>query len=105
MRRLVWAGVGVAATVVAYRKGRKVVRRYLPATLAERAETAARDVTERATAAAGDFRAIFAEARARREAELTAALLAEGQPAPGSAVGHGRDPQADDDEERLGYSF
>ena len=129
MRRLFWVGVGVTVTVVAYRKGRQVVRQYLPATLAERAETAARDASERATAAAGDFRQVFAEARARREAELTAALLAEGQPdpaatraardaarsaaratgarstaagGPGSVVG---DHDLDDDEERLGYSF
>ncbi len=130
MRRLFWVGVGVTATVVAYRKGRQVVQQYMPATIAERAETAARGASERATAAAGDFRTIFGEARARREAELTAALLAEGQPdpevtraaraagrhaasaratdarstaagGPGSGVGH----DIDDDEERLGYSF
>jgi len=124
MRRLFWIGVGAAVTVAVYRKGRKVVQQYLPATVAERAGNAARDVSDRATTAAGDFRSIFSEARARREAELTAALLAEGQPdpaatraardaaratgargtaagGPGSVVG----PDIDDDEERLGYSF
>ncbi|MCL1870742.1 MAG: hypothetical protein FWF90_10060 [Promicromonosporaceae bacterium] len=120
MRRLFWIGVGVTVTVVVYRQGRKVVRKYLPASIAERAEQTARDVGERAGTTAQEFRAIFTEARARREAELTAALLAEGQQDPETtraarATGARREfpaggPAAavddiDDDEAELGYSF
>ncbi|GAB2470316.1 hypothetical protein [Xylanimonas ulmi] len=117
MRRLFWVGVGVAVTVVVYRKGRQVVRQYLPSSIAERAERAAHDVGERAGSVAQEFRATFAEARARREAELAAALLAEGQADPSvtrAARATGArgawaagDPAADidDDEAELGYSF
>ncbi|QAY62724.1 hypothetical protein ET495_05020 [Xylanimonas allomyrinae] len=115
MRRLFWIGVGVAVTVVVYRRGRTIVRQYLPATIAERAEKAAHEAGERAGSAAHEFRATFAEARERREAELTAALLAEGQADPaatraarasgarGSFAAGG--PDVDDDEAELGYSF
>ena len=115
MRRLFWVGVGVAVTVVVYRQGRKIVRQYLPATIAERAGKAAQEAGERAGTAAQEFRAIFSEARARREAELMAALLAEGQPDPeatraarargarGAFAAGG--PDVDDDEAELGYSF
>ncbi|ACZ30711.1 hypothetical protein Xcel_1688 [Xylanimonas cellulosilytica DSM 15894] len=126
MRRLFWVGVGVAVTVVVYRRGRKVVQQYLPASVAERAGQAAQDAGERASGFVADFRETFGEARARREAELTAALLAEGQPDPETtraqraAGGHratgarrafpAGGPAAgvddiDDDEAELGYSF
>ncbi|QAY71107.1 hypothetical protein [Xylanimonas protaetiae] len=120
MRRLFWVGVGVAATVVVYRKGRKVVRQYLPSSVAERAEKAAHDAGERATGFLAEFRETFGEARARREAELTAALLAEGQQDPATtraarATGARRPSPAggpaadvdpfDGDEAELGYSF
>ncbi len=119
MRRLFWIGVGVAVTVVVYRKGRAVVQQYMPASLAERAQSAAHDAGERASGFVAEFRETFGEARARREAELTAALLAEGQPDPEAtrarrATGARRGLPAggpagavdiDDDEAELGYSF
>lgn len=121
MRRLFWIGVGVTVTVVVYRKGRKVVQHYLPASVAERAQHAAHEAGERASGFVAEFRETFGEARARREAELTAALLAEGQPDPETtraarATGARRgfpvggpagvvDHEVDDDEAELGYSF
>jgi hypothetical protein len=130
MRRLVWVGVGVAVTIVVYRKGRKVVQRYLPSSVAERAEQAARDAGERASGWLADFRETFGEARARREIELTDALLARGQQHPdvtraqraaetratqARATGARRGTPAggptgvvddvDPDESELGYSF
>lgn len=120
MRRLFWIGVGVTATVVVYRKGRKVVQQYLPASVAARAEQAAHDAGERASGFVAAFRETFGEARARREAELTAALLAEGQQDPATtraarATGARRGTPAggpavdvdpvDSDEAELGYSF
>ncbi|PZR52747.1 hypothetical protein DNL40_10245 [Xylanimonas oleitrophica] len=119
MRRLFWVGVGVAVTVVVYRRGRKVVQQYMPASVAERAEQAAQDLGERADSFVQEFRVQFTQARARREAELTAALLADGQPDPeqtraaratGARGGLGQPSRAaggpvDDDEAELGYSF
>ncbi len=125
MRRLVWVGVGVAVTIVVYRKGRAIVQQYLPSSVAERAERAAHDAGERASGWLADFRETFGEARARREVELTDALLARGQQHPdvtraeraaqGRATGARRDSPAggpsgvvddvDTDESELGYSF
>jgi hypothetical protein len=114
MRRLFWIGVGVTVTVVVYRRGRRLVRQYVPASIAERAEHAATEAGRRAGDVAQEFRARFTEARAAREAELLAALLAEGQADPaetrarratgarGAAAGG---PVPDDDEDALGYSF
>jgi hypothetical protein len=115
MRRLFWVGVGVAVTVVVYRRGRRLVRQYVPATLAQRAEHAATEAGRRAGDVAQEFRARFTEARAAREAELLEALLAEGQADPaqtrarratgarGATAAGG--PATDDDEDALGYSF
>lgn len=130
MRRLFWVGVGVGVTVVVVRKGQKVVARYAPEAVVERAERAAQDAGRRAETFLGAFRGEFAEARDRREAELTAALLADGQPDPqdvrasglrpgdvrGSGASRARhaagpqgatDPtaQIEADEADLGYSF
>jgi hypothetical protein len=130
MRRIVWFGVGVAVTVIVYRKGRKVMQRYVPSAVADRAQQAALDAGERAQGFVAQFRETFAEASARREAELMGALLAEGTPdpqdtratrahrraqrhgygapygAPTSAGPSGTvDANFDDDEADLGYSF
>lgn len=113
MRRLFWVGVGVAVTVVVYRRGRRLVRQYVPASLADRAEHAASAAGRRAGDAAQEFRARFTEARAAREAELLQALLAEGQADPAEtrarratgARGATAAGGPDDDEDELGYSF
>lgn len=108
MRRLFWIGVGVAVTVVVYRQGRKIVARYTPASVSERAAAAVDDAGARLTRAAHQFREEFAVARAEREKELRASLLADGQPDPATtrarraAAGDGT-PSTDDED--LGYSF
>jgi len=127
-RRLFWVGVGVVVTVVVIQRGRKIAAQYAPQAVVDRAERAAQDAGRRAETFLGAFRGEFTEARARREAELTAALLAEGQPDPvdvrASGLGprdlrggvHPRhaarpdaapDPEAEieADEAELGYSF
>jgi hypothetical protein len=112
MKRLVWVGVGVVIAVVVIHQGRKYVRRYMPASIAQRAQDTAADVSERAGHATTVFRETFTEARAQREQELMAALLADGQPAsvqvkrpsmgrPGLGFAAARD----EDEDALGYSF
>ncbi|CAM3706028.1 hypothetical protein [Isoptericola cucumis] len=130
MRRLFWVGVGVAVTVVVVRKGRQVAARYAPEAVVERAEKAAQDAGRRAETFVGAFRDEFARARERRESELTAALLADGQPDPadvrasglrpgdlrgdrGARARHAARPddavdptaQIEADEADLGYSF
>jgi hypothetical protein len=133
MRRGFWIGVGAAAAVVAVYVTHKAYARYAPASVAERVETTARDVETRAHHAVAEFRSTFGEARASREAELMAALLAEGQDASvqqrapkassagaratgarakdfgvGSArtaLGGGGPGAFDGDEDILGYSF
>ena len=127
IRRLFWVGVGVTVTVVVIRQGRKVVARYAPEAVVDRAEKAAQDAGRRAETFVATFRREFTQARSAREAELTAALLAEGQPDPddvrasglrardlrGGGTGHPRhaapapDPEAEiaADEAELGYSF
>jgi hypothetical protein len=109
IRRLFWVGVGVVVTVVIYRQGRKLVRRYVPASVAERAEQVVHDAAERTQDAVADFRETFTQARARRESELMAALLAEGQsPDESRAARFPRVEQArrpEDDEAEFGYSF
>jgi hypothetical protein len=92
MRRLFWVGVGVVATVVVVRRGRKVLARYAPEAVVDRAERAAQDAGRRAETFLGAFRTEFVAARDRREAELTAALLAEGQPAPDDVRASGLRP-------------
>jgi hypothetical protein len=120
-RRLFWIAVGVVVTVVAYQQGRKLYRRYVPASVADKAEQVVQDAAKRTHSAVAEFRAEFADARERREKELMAALLADGQD---SAVQHGSETAgvrpgfarrsergytdfADDDtdEAELGYSF
>jgi len=127
MRRLFWVGVGVAVTVVVDQRGRKVVARYAPEAVVDRAERAAQDAGRRAETFVATFRREFSQDREAREAELTAALLAEGQPDPddvrrsglrpgdvrGGAPSRARhaapapDPEAEiaADEADLGYSF
>ncbi|MFE6970313.1 hypothetical protein [Isoptericola sp. NPDC057653] len=125
MRRLFWVGVGVVVTVVVVRQGRKLVLRYTPEAVVDRAERAAQDAGQRAETFVATFRREFTQARTAREAELTAALLAEGQPDPDDvrasglsaadlrrgAPGHARHAAADPDAEvaadeaDLGYSF
>ncbi|MCL2594956.1 MAG: hypothetical protein FWD83_05500 [Promicromonosporaceae bacterium] len=82
MRRLFWIGVGAVTTIVVYRKGRQVYQRYVPSAVAERVQQGARDASGRAGVALAEFRTTFSQARAAREAELIAALLAEGQQHP-----------------------
>lgn len=127
IRRTFWVGVGVALTVVVVRRGRRIVARYAPEAVVERAERSAQDLGRRAETFVGAFRDEFETARARREAELTAALLAEGQPDPddvrasglsarnlrtgrtaaGRRAGLPGDVEAEiaADEAELGYSF
>jgi hypothetical protein len=128
IRRLFWVGVGVTITVVVVRRGKKLVAQYAPEAVVERAGRTAQDVGQRAETFVDAFRSEFTTARARREAELTAALLAEGQPGPDdvrasglsastvrsarrAAVGRHasvpRDVEAEiaADEADLGYSF
>ena len=111
-RRLFWVGVGVAVTVVVIRRGKRVVRTYAPAALTARAEQTAQDASRRAGAFIDTFRAEFVAARAEREAELTAALMADGQPDPeetrAARAARGRPAgrhTAASDEDELGYSF
>lgn len=125
IRRLFWVGVGVTVTVVVIRQGRKVVARYAPEAVVDRAEKAAQDAGRRAETFVATFRREFTQARSAREAELTAALLAEGQPDPDDVRASGLraadlrrggaaqprhaapDPEAEiaADEAELGYSF
>jgi hypothetical protein len=82
VKRLVWVGVGVAVTVVVLRQGRKVVRRYGPAAAVDDMTARANDIGGRLTRVARDFGGEFRTARAAREAELRASLLADGQADP-----------------------
>jgi hypothetical protein len=82
MRRLVWVGVGVVVTVVVLREGRKVLRRYSPVGAVDDVAARANDLGERLTRVTNDFGSEFRSARAAREAELRASLLAEGQADP-----------------------
>ena len=118
IRRLFWVGVGVTVTVVVIRQGKKAVAHYAPEAVVDRAGRIAQDASRRAEGFVATFRTEFASARAEREAELTAALLADGQPHPdevrarraGTASGrHAAGASAvdgiDSDEAELGYSF
>lgn len=119
IRRLFWVGVGVTATVVVVVKGRQVVARYAPRAVVDRAEDLGRDVSRRSGTFLTTFRSEFSTARDAREAELVAALLAEGQAHPDDTRAardvHPRhaagqpavDPEAATraDEDELGYSF
>ncbi|MBD8077886.1 hypothetical protein [Cellulosimicrobium arenosum] len=117
MRRVFWVGVGVAITVVVVVRGKRVVARLTPASVADRATARADEIGGRALQAVRDFRTEFVVARDERERELLAALLAEGQEDPEAvrrrrAAGRHTRPVADDPatdvddvEELLGYSF
>ena len=112
MRRVFWIGVGVAVTVVVVVKGRQVIARYAPASLVDQATDQVNSLGEKAVGFVATFREEFHVARDAREAELLAALLAEGQAHPddvraarAAARGRATDPEADDDEDLLGYSF
>ena len=112
MRRVFWVGVGVAITVVVVVKGPQVIARYAPASLVDQATDQVNALGEKATGFVAVFREEFRTARDAREAELLAALLAEGQPHPDdvrAARAARRErtgsPDLDDDEDLLGYSF
>ncbi|MFF2451261.1 hypothetical protein [Isoptericola sp. NPDC058082] len=92
MRRLFWVGVGVVVTVVVVQRGRKIVAQYAPEAVVDRAERAAQDAGRRAETFVATFRREFSQARSAREAELTAALLAEGQPDPDDVRASGLRP-------------
>ncbi|MEL7974923.1 hypothetical protein AAG589_03605 [Isoptericola sp. F-RaC21] len=92
MRRLFWVGVGVVVTVVVVQRGRKIVAQYAPEAVVDRAERAAQDAGRRAETFVATFRREFTQARGAREAELTAALLAEGQPDPDDVRASGLRP-------------
>lgn len=104
MRQVFWIGVGVGITVIVVTQGRKVVAKYAPASVVDRSMGAVDDAGARTVTFIRAFHAEFGEARARREAELTGSLLAEGQPPPESVRARHR-RTGDDDEEELGYSF
>lgn len=70
MRRLFWVGVGVGATVVAIRYGRRLVARYVPRDAAQALDTASR-----VARAARGLRQEFVAGLAERERELRDALL------------------------------
>lgn len=92
MRRLVWAGLGAAAAVVAVRRLERVARRYTPAGVTEQVEVAGRRTEEAARGALSRF----TEARARREAELVSTLLVTPEGGDPSAVlGRRRDRHRD----------
>jgi hypothetical protein len=115
IRRLFWVGVGVTITVVVIRRGKKVVAQYAPQAVVDRAERLAHDAGQRAETFLGAFRSEFSTARAAREAELTAALLADGQPHPDEVRARRAETPSgrhaaqatdvDSDEAELGYSF
>lgn len=114
MRRVLWVGVGVAITVVVVTRGRRILARYAPASLVDRATERVDDLGARTLHLAQELRAEFTTARDARERELMAALLAEGQEDPAavrarrSAGRHTRDAgggDTDDVEDLLGYSF
>nr|WP_216645663.1 hypothetical protein [Isoptericola halotolerans] len=122
-----WVGVGVTITVVVIRQGRRVVARYTPEAVTERASELGRTASRRTGTFLSSFRGEFTAARDAREAELVAALLAEGQPHPdevraaradrgrhaargassSAAAAATADPEARirADEDELGYSF
>ncbi|WP_448629379.1 hypothetical protein [Cellulomonas soli] len=70
MRRLLWVGVGVAATVLVVRKGRALVDAYAPA-----GTTQAVDGAVRFTHAARTARETFTAAMSEREEQLRHDLL------------------------------
>ncbi|WP_298457796.1 hypothetical protein [uncultured Cellulomonas sp.] len=76
MRRLLWVGVGAAATVATLRKAREVTERHVPA-----GARSALGAVAGLGAVVQTARAEFATATAQREAELRAALLAGADPA------------------------
>ncbi|ROS74557.1 hypothetical protein [Cellulomonas sp. PhB143] len=105
MRRLFWVGVGVGVTVVVVVKGRQVAARFAPSAVVDAATGRLDDAGARGLELVRVFRTEFGEARARREAELRASLLAEGQvPAEPASARHRR-AAAEHDEDLLGYSF
>jgi len=83
MKRLFWVAVGAGVTIVVVRKAASLRERYSPPAVVDRAVQGARQqattVLGRAREAASAFGADLAEARERREAELHAALAAEGR--------------------------
>ncbi|MGN8245506.1 hypothetical protein ACTHAM_002629 [Cellulomonas soli] len=70
MRRLLWVGVGVAATVLVVRKGRALVEAYVPA-----GATQAVDGAVRFTQVARTAREAFTVGMAEREQQLRHDLL------------------------------
>ena len=79
MKRLFWVGTGVALTVFVMVKGRKMVLKYTPEAVAQRASAQASEFSGRASSAVGGFWGEFRDAFAECEAELKSALLAETQ--------------------------
>lgn len=83
MKRLFWVAVGVGLTVVVIRKASELRERYNPPAVVDRAvkgaTAQATTVLGRVREAAGAFGDDLADARDRREAELHAALAAEGR--------------------------
>lgn len=83
MRRLFWVAVGAGVTVVAVRRVAELRERYNPPAVVDRAvkgaTAQATTVLGRVREAAGAFGSDLVEARDRREAELHAALAAEGR--------------------------
>ncbi|WP_277210159.1 hypothetical protein [Isoptericola croceus] len=124
IRRLFWVGVGVTVTVVVIHQGRRVVARYTPEAVADRASELGRTASRRTGTFLAAFRTEFGVARDAREAELVAALLAEGQAHPDdvraarrathrrhaahatpAAAAVDPDAQIEAEEDELGYSF
>ena len=123
MSRLFWLGTGVALTVVVVVKGRRVVRRYAPATLVDQATATAQATGSALSDAASRFLDDFRSARDERAEQLSDSLLARTQGSvddlrarrdatsrPGAARpgarGPGRHSDLEDtDDDELGYSF
>lgn len=83
MKRLFWVAVGAGVTIVVVRKVSQARERYSPPAVVDRAVRGAGERAStfvgRAREAAAAFGSDLAEARERREAELHAALAAEGR--------------------------
>ena len=82
MKRLFWVAVGAGVTVFAVRKATELRERYSPPAVVDRAvkgaTAQATTFVGRVREAAAAFGGDLVEARDRREAELHAALAAEG---------------------------
>jgi hypothetical protein len=113
VRRLIWVGVGVVATVVVIRRGRAVLDRYVPAGAVQGAGLLVR-LPQAVRGFADEVRAGTAEREAQLRHDLVgdvdvdelrasrARHRSEREPARGTRAGA---PTDDPDDGALGYSF